>query len=196
MHGRRPDMELILIRHGEPDITLEDLSDPPLTPRGHAQAAATAAHLAETHLDAVYISPQQRAQQTAAPLLTNRSLAPVTDTRIAEFDYERGSYVTEADFAGMTREQALAELMAMQGPAFHARVAAGFDDIVVNNAGRTVAVVCHGGVISSVVKSVLEADKGAGADHASVTRIMASSSGVRSLVTFNERHWLDHLRPS
>ena len=59
-------MDLILIRHGEPDIEHHEVGDPPLTQLGHRQSHATASFLASTHLDAVYVSPQQRAQQTGA----------------------------------------------------------------------------------------------------------------------------------
>ena len=57
-------MQLLIIRHGEPDLTGEDLSDPPLTDLGERQAVATANFLVGTTLNAVYVSPQRRAQQT------------------------------------------------------------------------------------------------------------------------------------
>jgi len=62
-------MQLVITRHGEPDLTGEDLSDPPLTNLGERQAAATAGFLADTALDAVYVSPQasSTADITSAP---------------------------------------------------------------------------------------------------------------------------------
>lgn len=74
-------MELLIIRHGEPDLSGDDLSDPPLTDLGQRQAVATAHHLSTTALDAVYISPQRRAQQTSVPLLDGRNIDAVTDER-------------------------------------------------------------------------------------------------------------------
>ncbi len=183
-------MHLLIVRHGEPDLTGQDLSDPPLTDLGQRQAVATGAHLASTPLDAVYISPQRRAQQTSVPLLDGRGIDPVTDERIAEFDYELGSYVSPAMFEGMTRDEAMTLLDQYQGPAFQRRVLAGFADIVQRHPGETVAVVCHGGVINAVVKDVLESKHPVSPNHASVTRVAASRSGVRSLTTFNEHHWL------
>lgn len=183
-------MDLLIIRHGEPDLTGEDLSDPPLTELGQRQAVATAAHLADTTLDAVYISPQRRAQQTSVPLLDGRGIEPVTDERIAEFDYELGSYISPATFDGMTRDEAITLLDQYQGPAFQRRVLSGFSDIVQRHPGETVAVVCHGGVINAVAKDVLESKHPLSPNHASVTRVAASRSGVRSLTTFNEHHWL------
>jgi len=186
-------MELFIVRHGEPDLSGDDLSDPPLTTLGQRQANATADFLAAVSFTAVYASPQRRAQQTAAPLLAGRETKPVTDERIAEFDYELGSYVTPSTFEGMTRDQAMTLLGEYQGPAFQARVRSGFDDIIASHAGQTVAVVCHGGVINAVVKDVLEAKQPLAPNHASVTRVTASRAGVRSLLTFNEHHWLKDL---
>lgn len=186
-------MELILIRHAEPDLTGDDLTDPPLTERGHRQAAATAAFLSHTHLHAIYVSPQTRAQQTLVPLLGERRLVPVTDERIAEFDYNKGGYFSPARFQGVSREQALAELEEAQGDDFHDRVSEALATMIDANPGRTVAAVCHGGVINSIVREVLEARQPIAPMHASVTRVVASRSGVRSLLSFNEHHWLNDL---
>lgn len=183
-------MELFIIRHGEPDLTGDDLSDPPLTELGERQAVATASFLEAMSFDAIYVSPQRRAQQTSMPLVGQRGISPVTDQRIAEFDYELGSYVTPATFEGMTRPEAMTLLAEYQGPAFQSRVLSGFGDIVQNHPGETVAVVCHGGVINAVVKDVLEAEQPLSPHHASVTRVAASRTGVRSLTTFNEHSWL------
>lgn len=184
-------MELILIRHGEPDIEAEDLSDPPLTPLGERQAESTATYLASADIDAIYVSPQLRAQQTMRPLAARHGIEPVTDTRIAEWDYEYGTYVPSWAFDEMTREEAMARFNDMQGPEFHGRVGAGFDDIIADNAGRTVAVVCHGGVIRSLIQSILGAkDTSLSAHHASVSRVAANRRGTRSVLTFNEHHWV------
>jgi probable phosphoglycerate mutase len=64
-------MELVLIRHGEPEWVREGLNvvNPPLTERGHLQAERVAAQLAGEHFDEIIVSPLLRARQTAAPLL-------------------------------------------------------------------------------------------------------------------------------
>lgn len=186
-------MQLILIRHGEPDTTLDDLTDPPLTVIGRKQAEATAEQLAAEEIHALYVSPQLRALQTCEPLAATHQLTATTDERIAEFDYELGGYVTYKTFEGMDRAQVNAKFEELQGPAFQQRVMAGMNDIIKANRGSNVAVVCHGGVINVLLRSVLEAGKSVGPDHASVTRIWASSKGVRSVETFNERTWLSHL---
>ena len=185
-------MDLIIIRHGEPDLS-GDLTDPPLTELGRRQAAATADFLAAAELDAVYVSPQLRAQQTSEPLLDGRSITAVTDERIAEFDYELGGYIAPDTFQGMSRVEAMKLLDEYQGPVFQSRVRAGFGDIIEGHPGQTVAVVCHGGVINAVVRDAIESVQPLSPNHASVTRIAASRSGVRSLLTFNEHHWLRNL---
>lgn len=63
-------MEIVLIRHGEPEWIREGLNvdNPPLTERGHRQAGAMADFLRDEHFDEVFCSPLRRARQTAAPL--------------------------------------------------------------------------------------------------------------------------------
>lgn len=64
-------MELLLIRHGEPEWVRDGLNvdDPPLTLRGHEQARHLAKILADERFDEILVSPLVRARQTAAPLL-------------------------------------------------------------------------------------------------------------------------------
>ncbi|MGD9705835.1 MAG: histidine phosphatase family protein [Acidimicrobiia bacterium] len=63
-------MEIVLIRHGEPEWVLDGLNvdNPPLTTRGHRQAEAMAEYLRGEEFDEVFCSPLVRARQTAAPL--------------------------------------------------------------------------------------------------------------------------------
>lgn len=64
-------MEIVLIRHGEPEWIRDGLNidDPPLTERGQRQVVRLAESLRHEHFDEVLVSPLVRAQQTAAPLL-------------------------------------------------------------------------------------------------------------------------------
>lgn len=81
-HGAR----VMLLRHGEPDWAPEGASvrDPSLTPFGRAQAAAAAKRLAAEGVDAIYVSPYRRAQETAAPLAKATGLIPQTIPGLAE----------------------------------------------------------------------------------------------------------------
>lgn len=79
-------MEIVLIRHGEPEWVRDGLAvvDPPLTDRGHRQAQRLAEWLNEEHFDEVLVSPLVRARQTAAPLLEALGAAEVIDPWLEE----------------------------------------------------------------------------------------------------------------
>lgn len=57
---------IYLVRHGEHQDAEHGLTDGPLSPRGHRQAALLADRLSGVPLDAVLHSPLERAAQTAA----------------------------------------------------------------------------------------------------------------------------------
>ncbi|MFM8650607.1 MAG: histidine phosphatase family protein [Actinomycetota bacterium] len=69
-------MEIVLVRHGEPEWVRDDLNvdNPPLTARGHRQAERAAEILATEEWDEVAVSPLLRARQTAAPSLARLGL--------------------------------------------------------------------------------------------------------------------------
>ena len=73
--------------------------------------------------------------------------------------------------------------------AFHRDVIAGFERIVSAHPGQRVAVICHGGVINAYVSHVLGIAGSVGFFHpeyTSIHRVMAASSGERSLRALNE----------
>ena len=126
-----------LIRHAEPDygeggrICLGRKLDLPLSAKGREQAALLGAQLKETHLDAIYVSPLLRAEQTADALPHNcpRISAPeLTEVCSGEWDGMlfsniRAQYPAYFDFTGpgggMTPpggesdEEALARVMSL-----------------------------------------------------------------------------------
>ena len=78
---------VILLRHGEPDWNPgggPSVEDPGLTPFGWAQARAAAARLASATIDAIYVSPYRRSQETASALAEATGVAPVTIEALAE----------------------------------------------------------------------------------------------------------------
>ncbi len=87
-------MEVLLIRHGEPEWERGGLSvdDPPLTARGRSQAQAVADHLVDhpdLHLDEIWVSPLRRAQETATPLAERTGIAATTLDWLAEIGAPR-----------------------------------------------------------------------------------------------------------
>lgn len=79
-------MEIVLIRHGEPEWVRDGLAvnDPPLTSLGERQAQRLAASLCGEHFDEVLVSPLVRARQTAAPLLEALGVSEVIDPWLEE----------------------------------------------------------------------------------------------------------------
>jgi probable phosphoglycerate mutase len=81
-------MELVLVRHGEPDWEPGGyaVDDPELTARGRAQAERAAEALAREPFDALYVSPLRRAQETASPIAERLGL----EARAASWARELG----------------------------------------------------------------------------------------------------------
>ncbi len=79
-------VELILIRHGQPEWVRDGLNvdDPPLTDLGRRQAAAMARALAEERVDRILVSPLVRARQTAEPLVDVLGIRPEVHDWMAE----------------------------------------------------------------------------------------------------------------
>lgn len=79
-------MELVLIRHGEPEWVRDGLNvvNPPLTERGMRQAERVAAALDIEEFDEIVISPLQRPRLTAAPSLAQRGLDEVIEPWLEE----------------------------------------------------------------------------------------------------------------
>lgn len=80
-------MELVLVRHGEPQWVVEgrNRNDPELSVRGRAQALRVAARLADPGdqpldgpIDHLVVSPARRAAETAAPIAEALAIDPET----------------------------------------------------------------------------------------------------------------------
>ena len=70
-------VELVLVRHAEPDWELDKQGgDPGLTELGRTQAARTAAKLRELPIHSLYCSPLRRARETAQFIATMQQLTP------------------------------------------------------------------------------------------------------------------------
>jgi broad specificity phosphatase PhoE len=86
----RPDMRLILVRHGETAHNaggfVQGRADNPLNELGLRQAAAVAESLKHDDIRAVVASPLQRAYETAAAIATEHGLAVQVEPDLAEMD--------------------------------------------------------------------------------------------------------------
>jgi probable phosphoglycerate mutase len=189
-------LELLLIRHAEPVriVEVDEPADPPLHERGRSQAEALAGWLAGETLDAVWSSPMRRARETAAAVATRLGLQVVVDDDLAEFDREATSYIPLEELRATRDDRWVAMVegdlseFEVDPDAFRRGVVVAVERIVSANPGRTVAVVCHGGVINAYAAEVLGIDRLLFFEprYASVNRVAASRDGVRSIVSLNE----------
>ena len=183
-------MELLLIRHALPvridEGDVHGPADPDLAPSGHDQARALADWLAHEPLDALWSSPMRRAVQTAAPVADRLGLPVAYDEGLAEFDKDAGSYIPieELKAAGDPRWSEVPE----RPEHFVAVVVDAIERIVQAHPRQRVAVVCHGGVINAYTGHVLGlADPLFFLPHyTSISRVLAASSGERSIASLNE----------
>ncbi|MEO6572956.1 MAG: histidine phosphatase family protein [Polyangiaceae bacterium] len=82
---------LHLLRHGETELSADGTFcgdiDTPLSDVGRAQAEKVAERLVRLNLEAIYVSPKMRAQQTAAPICKLAKLEPRTEDGLREISY-------------------------------------------------------------------------------------------------------------
>jgi probable phosphoglycerate mutase len=190
-------MELLLIRHALP-VRIDEASgsgpaDPALSERGVEQAAALAEWLATEGVDALWSSPMRRALETAAPVAERLGLPVTVDEGLSEFDREALSYIPieELKAAGDPRWNEVPE----RPEDFVAGVVEALERVVAAHPSQRVAVVCHGGVINAYTGHVVGVDTPLWflPAYTSISRVLASASGPRSIGSINETAHVRHL---
>jgi broad specificity phosphatase PhoE len=184
-------VNLLLIRHAEPDTEHGPRPDPPLSALGRAQGEALAAWLAGEPLAALYTSPLLRARETAGFL----PLPAVALDGLAEIG-GAGEYVAAEVLKrnGDPRYAALISgdlaIYGMDVATFRATVVEAIDGLVDRHPGETVAIVSHAGVINAYLGVHLGIEKRliwSALGYASVTRVKANREGARTISALNER---------
>lgn len=196
-------MELIIVRHALPEkiINTDPLrpADPPLDSVGLKQAELVATYLAEESIDALYCSPMRRAVETAAPIAKATGLAATICDGVAEYDRSSPEYIPIEELRATNHPNWLAmqrgEWAGTSDPAeFQRGVVDAIEGIIAAHPRQRVVVACHGGVINAYLAYVLKTPSSLGffePFYTSIHRIMAASTGQRSIVTVNE---ISHLR--
>ena len=200
-------MDLVLVRHAEPVRTPAGSgngpADPGLTPLGVTQSQRLADWLGREQIDAVLSSPMRRAIETAEPVAAGLGVGIEIVAGLVEYDSHSDDYIPmdELKASGDPRWLAMVEgrweeFGAAPAAEFKARVAHTVEEIVGRYPGQRVVAVCHGGVINCALASILELDRHLWFEPAytSISRVVASRSGVRSLVSLNERAHLEATR--
>lgn len=208
--GDVADGELVLVRHAQQSFNhLKDPSRPragdaPLSELGERQADTVGDALASEHVDVVYTSHLLRAHETARRIAARHGLTPVVDERLREVGiYEqipRGR--TVLDELG---EEALEDLQrrfattrrwdefpfSESSASIVDRGMAAIDDVVLAHpTARRIVVVCHTGLINSIIARVIGSTMDAllYPAHASLSRL-ARGDGRLVVRTLNEHHY-------
>ncbi len=192
-------MDLLLIRHAEPVRIaageVDGPANPGLTERGTDQAHRLADWLRTEHVDEIVASPLLRARETAAPLATALGLDVVIDEGVSEYDADSGEYIPIEELRELKDERWHATIEGRWDDAgsvdpavFQKVVVPAIDAIVDRSPGRTVAVVCHGGVINVYLAHVLGLDRHLWfhPEYTSISRVRSARSGPRSVASLNE----------
>jgi probable phosphoglycerate mutase len=189
-------VELLLIRHGLPvrrETPDGRPADPPLSETGREQASALSTWLEREEIHRLYASPLSRALETAQPLAQSKKLELEIEPRIREFDGDSSTYIPLEELRATDYDAWLEFIRGGYGDGrdlqlFRRGVVAGIEDIIAANPGRTVAVVCHGGVINAWAAHVLRLEQAIffNPNYTSINRFAAARSGERSVGSLNE----------
>jgi broad specificity phosphatase PhoE len=145
---------LIIVRHGEAEFNIahriHGKLDSPLTENGIRQTQKAAAALADTPIDAMYSSPQQRVVTTTGILKLDRDCPVAYDKRLSEIDCGAWDGMSEEEIrAKYPREinawETRPHLHTMPGGEsladVRARLTAFLDDVMKQHRGKTVLIV-------------------------------------------------------
>jgi 2,3-bisphosphoglycerate-dependent phosphoglycerate mutase len=199
-------MELLWVRHGEPERIAPGTgvrADPALTPRGREQAQRLADWLAVESIDAVVCSPLRRAVDTAAPIAARCGVAVEVVDDLIEYDNNSDHYIPmeEMRLNKDERWQAMVdgrwdEFGADLPEVFRARIDAAVATLIERFPGKRVVAVCHGGVINVALGSVLGVAQPLWFEpgYTSLSRMIASRTGIRSVASLNELAHLEAKR--
>ena len=201
-------MELLLVRHALPgrvdNSPTGEVANPALSDLGRRQAEALADWLVglwpggppAERVDAVYSSPLVRALETASPLADRLGCPVVVEDGLAEYDAEELVYIPVEELRA-ARDPRWFELVSdeaiLDTADFQARVVATVEALVDTHPGQRLVLSCHGGVIGAYLAYVLGTERVLffEAGYTSISRVLAASTGERSVSSMNE---LAHLR--
>ncbi len=196
-----------MIRHARPvrhEAPEGGSADPVLAEVGHLQARATAECLAGEGIDHIASSSMKRAVQTAEPLADRLGLGIEMLDDLRESDHRSQIYVPSEEWSRddpavahyYDEDRDLSDTIFSDGyDEFRNRVGRGFEHVIGTNRSRTVAVFCHGMVTGVYLQILLGIDDPLAllVDYCGITRVVASSTGLRTVRSVNETHHVRHL---
>ncbi len=156
---------LLLIRHGRTawndNGRMQGWADEPLDDIGRAQAAALARRLRVERLDAIYASPLLRSRETAEIIAAPHRLAVTFDERLRERNIGEWTGLTFDEVRRRHPDLFRDDWRIVGAPGgetqsvLAARVAAMLDEVLLAHPSAVVAVVSHGGALSTYLAHLL-----------------------------------------
>ncbi len=149
-------MKIYVARHGQTQYNSVNLvcgsTDIPLTDLGLQQAEKLADNCRGKGIELIIASPMIRAQQTARAVAKRYNLPVITDDRIREQDFGRWEGISRdhPDYQMEKRKYAHNHNGGESVFRLAQRVYNAMDDIIADHSGKTVLIVCHGGVCRTI----------------------------------------------
>lgn len=160
---RRPYTVIYLIRHGNPDYSVEkSVGDfnMPLSAIGLKQRQYLTKRMLLMGINKIYASQLLRAQETARPLAEKMGKKLIIDERLNEIDWHdwyRIKYFNTSEKNRVRKFKPYSRLD-RQLNKIQAESRRLLADIYRHNRGQKVALFCHGNVIKSIITSVINSD--------------------------------------
>jgi broad specificity phosphatase PhoE len=195
---------LLFARHGQTELSHSDafcgVTEVALTAIGREQAQKLAKRVSREHIDALYASPQKRAQETAQPIAALTGLEIQTREALREMDFGHWEGRVQAEVARES-PQAMAAWdrgsWRMQLPggetqqAVLARVVPCIVELLSIHAGQTVLIVSHKTtlrlLIGHLLNLSLSGSRGLHLDPASLSKLAVIGDRVE-LIFYNDRN--------
>ena len=205
-----PSTIVLLIRHGQTPTTGQVL--PGRTPglhlaeQGITQAREVAARLDGLEIAAIYSSPMERAQETAAPTVAAHKKHLLVDDSLIECDFGdwTGRRLSELNKLEEWKEvqNSPSTFRFPQGESFtemQNRMVGGISNIAKQHAGEIVAAFSHADTIKAAVAhfvgTPLDSFQKIHIDTASISAVKFTQDGARMLVTNSRTGSLSYLQP-
>ncbi len=188
-------VQLILVRHGEPEIPKAGpTGNPPLSARGHQQAKHAAEALKGERIDRILSSGMMRADSTAKPLGDALGIALEVHPHLGEIDRYGGEYASIEAIREKGHEEwrrFLASPLSYFGvdaDRFRTETLGAFRDVMAGCDDQNVVIFTHGFPINILLSHALglKHDARFVPSYASITRLSGRSFDALTVISVNE----------
>jgi broad specificity phosphatase PhoE len=188
-------MQLILVRHGQPDVPkIGHTGNPPLSARGHEQACCAADVLRHEHIDHIVSSGMIRADATARPLIEHLNLTMFVHPNLGEVDRYGGAYASIEAIKDKGRDEwrkflsSPLSYFGVDADQFRSETLMAFREIMSVGDDQTIVIFTHGFPINILLSHALGLNDDARfvPSYASITRLSGRSFDALTVVSVNE----------